>query len=61
MEEARSRIYVTTDKEKGALKQFITNKDNRWNKTNIVPVSNKYYNLTIPQFSIVTLVGKVHL
>ena len=46
---------------KGALKQFITNKDNRWNKTNIVPVSNKYYNLTIPQFSIVTLVGKVHL
>lgn len=45
----------------GALKQFTTDKNNRWTESKNVQENNQFYNLTIPPLSIVTFVGKVHL
>lgn len=45
----------------GSLKQFTTDKDNKWTETTVVQESNKCYNLAIPPLSVVTFVGKVHL
>lgn len=60
-EPVATNLYMDGVKISGSLKQYTTDKDNRWNETKVVPVRNKCYKLELPPFSVATFVGTVRL